>query len=153
MRTVERRQAAHNNVAPVRRLSAILALGWLIGVFPVASAGAAALTPVADCSANGRLTQSYTAPQLRHGLATMPADVREYSGCYDILQRALYQKIGKLSGGGSSGGGGSFLPIWLIVVLAVLVIGGAAVGVAALRNRDGGGDGPGNGPPGPSGPG
>jgi hypothetical protein len=137
---VQRQQAAHNNVAPVHRLFAILALGWLLSVLPVAPASAAALTPVADCQLHGQLTQSYTAAQLRNALATMPADVREYSDCYDILQRALYQKIGKLSGGGSSGGGGSFLPTWLIVVLAVLVLAGAGLGVAALRNR--GGDGP-----------
>ena len=139
MRTVERRQAAHNNVAPVRRLLAILLLGWLITLLTVAPAPGAALTPVADCSTNGKLTQSYTVAQLKTGLATMPADVREYSGCYDILQRALYQKIGKLSEGGSVGGGGSFLPAWLIVVLAVLVMGGVGLGVVALRNRGGGG--------------
>jgi hypothetical protein len=91
---------------------------------------------VADCYTHGgQLTGSYTAAQLRSGLATMPADIREYSACYDVLQRALLQKIGKLSGGDASGGGGSFLPVWLIVVLAMLVLGGAGFGVVALRNR------------------
>jgi hypothetical protein len=90
---------------------------------------------VADCNTNGRLTHSYSAAQLRNALATMPADIREYSPCYDVIQRALLQKIGKLSPGGSSGSGGSFLPTWLIVVIVVLVLGGAGFGAVALRNR------------------
>ena len=89
---------------------------------------------MSDCYANARLTHSYTAAQLRNGLTTMPAYIREYSDCYNVLQQALLQKIGKLNPGGSSGGS-SFLPTWLIVVLAILVVGGAAFGIVALRNR------------------
>jgi len=121
----------------VRRASAILGLGWLLTIaltWPAHAAGLSA--PVADCYAhNGTLTHSYTAAQLRNGLATMPADVKEYSACYDVLQRALLLKIGKLSGGDSSGGGGSFLPAWLIAVLAVLVLAGAGFAAVALRDR------------------
>jgi hypothetical protein len=119
----------------MRKRLAILALGGL-GVMVLASpAGAAGLSPpVADCYANGHLTNSYTAPELRHGLATMPAEIREYSGCYDVLQQALLNDIHGLNGSGS-GGGGSFLPVWLIVVLVLLVLGGAGFGVVAWRNR------------------
>jgi hypothetical protein len=81
------------------------------------------------------LTRDYTEAQLRTGLATMPAYIREYSGCYDILNRALLQKIGKLHGGDASGAGGSFLPTWLIAVLAVLVLGAVGLGGLGLRNR------------------
>jgi hypothetical protein len=73
-------------------------------------------------------------------MATMPAYQREYSNCADVLQQALLQKIGKLKGGGSRGGG-SFLPTWLIVVLALLVLGGGGLGLWALRNRGLGGEG------------
>jgi hypothetical protein len=122
----------------VRRVLGILALGCLLGLVsaapPVAAAG---LTPDADCQRNGRLTQSYTAGELKAGLTNMPAYQREYSGCYNVLQQALLLKIGALKAGGSSGGS-SFLPTWLIVVLAILVVGGVAFGIVALRNRGSG---------------
>jgi len=134
---MKRRQAPQNNVALVRKVLVVLTLGWFCALALPAAAGAAGLAPpVADCYTHGgQLTHSYTAAQLRHGLATMPADIREYSACYDVLQRALLAKIGRLSGGDSAGGGGSFLPTWLIVLLAVLVSGGAGFGALAVRNR------------------
>lgn len=113
----------------------ILALGGALGLIPAAPASAAGLSPpVADCQLHGRLTGNYSAAELRSALAGMPAYIREYSDCANILQQALLQKIGRLNGGGSSGGG-SFLPTWLIVVLAILVLAGAGFGIAALRNR------------------
>jgi len=122
----------------MRKVLVLIALGWLLGLVVVAPASAAGMAPpVADCyDHGGQLTHSYSVAQLKNGLATMPAEIREYSPCYDILQRALLAKIGPLRDGGSSGGGGSFLPVWLIVVLAVLVLAGASFGVLALRNRD-----------------
>src|SRR5579884_2759287 len=90
---------------------------------------------VADCYAHGgELTGHYTVAQLRDGLAHMPADIREYSPCYDTLQQALLNQIHGLNGG-SAGGGGSFLPLWMIVVLALLVLGGVGLGIVALRGR------------------
>jgi hypothetical protein len=133
---VERGQAADNNVAPVRKRFAVLASVCLLGLLVAGPAAGAGLTPpVADCYSHGRLTQSYSVSELRHALATMPADVKEYSVCYDIIQGALLKKIGTLHGAGSSGSGGSFLPVWLIVVLAVLVAGGTGFGALALRER------------------
>jgi hypothetical protein len=134
---VKRRQAAHNNVAPVRRLLAIVALGGVFGLLATPASAAGLSPPVADCQLHGHLTQTYTAAQLRNGLSTMPAYIREYSGCYNVLQQALLEKIHHLSGGNASGAG-SFLPTWLIVVLAILVLGGAAFGIVALRGRGGG---------------
>jgi hypothetical protein len=135
-RPVRRQQAAHNNVAPVRKRLAILAAVCLTALAPAMPAVAAGLAPpVADCYAHGgQLTKTYTAAQLKNGLSTMPADIREYSPCYDTLQRALLNLIHGLNGGGT-GGGGSFLPVWLIVVLALLVLGGAGLGIVAVRNR------------------
>jgi hypothetical protein len=133
-----RQQAAHNNVAQVRRRFAILTLGWALGLLLAAPAAAAGLTPDADCQLHSRLTQDYTVAELREGLSKRPAYQREYSDCANILQQALLQKINHLKGGDSSGGGGSFLPTWLIVVLAVLVVGGVGLGVVALRNRGSG---------------
>ena len=89
---------------------------------------------MADCNTHAALTQHYTVAQLRNALATMPADVNEYTNCHDVIQRALLAKLGKLSDAGGSGGG-SFLPTWLLVVLVLLVLGGAGLGAVALRNR------------------
>lgn len=137
-RTVERQQAAHNNVAPMRKRLLILVLGGLAVLLTASPAWAAGLSPpVADCYANGHLTKSYSEGQLKTGLATMPIYIREYSGCYDVLQQALLKEIHGLNGGGS-GGGGSFLPVWLIVVLALLAVGAGGFGIMAWRNRSSG---------------
>lgn len=127
----------------------------LVGVL-AASAGiaapalAAGQSPaVTDCNAHGRLTHPYTAKQLQTALSTMPADIKEYTDCYDVIQRALLAKVGAQhksgSGGavsgssGSSGSGGSFLPTPVIIVIVVLVLAAATFGALALRRRAGGG--------------
>ncbi len=105
----------------------------------VAPPASAASSPVADCNANARLTAHYSAVQLRNALATMPADVKEYTDCYDVIQRALLADLGQLKAQGSGGSGGSFLPTPVIVVLVVLVLAAAGFGTAALRRRGAGG--------------
>jgi hypothetical protein len=121
----------------MRKSAVLLVSLCLAGLTLAPPAAAAGLSPpVADCYAHGTLTHHYPAAELSQALATMPADIAEYSPCRDVLQRALYAGLGKLGGGsGGSGGGGSFLPTWLLVVLALLVLGGAAFGVIAMRNR------------------
>lgn len=109
----------------------------LIAAFaaPAPLAQAAGLSPaVADCNTHAALTHHYTVAQLRNALATMPVDVKEYTNCADVIQQALLAEIGALHGHSGSGqGGGSFLPTWLIVLLGVLVVGGAGFGVYAWR--------------------
>jgi hypothetical protein len=71
----------------------------------------------------------------------MPADVREYSDCSDVLHRALIAELAAAhggSGGGGSSGGGSVLPAPVIGVLAALVVAAAGLGVVALRRRSAG---------------
>lgn len=101
---------------------------------PALAAGAGA---TADCNAHGRLTQHYPAAQLRQSLSTMGADVKEYTDCYDVIQRALLAQVGSAGGGGgaSQGSGGSFLPTPLIVVLVVLVLGAGGFALVAARRR------------------
>lgn len=112
----------------------LVGLGYLFSATPSLAAGLSG--PVVDCQkGGGQLTQRWSASQLRQALATMPADIREYSDCYDVIQQALLAKIGKLKGGGTSGGGGSLLPVWLLVVLIVLVLGAVGFGIAAFRGR------------------
>jgi hypothetical protein len=103
-----------------------------------APASARVSKAVVDCNANTRLTQAYTAAQLRAALNTMPAEIKEYTNCYDVIQRALLADIGgiKTAGGGGSGGGGSsFLPTPLLVVLGVLVVAAGGFAVIARRQR------------------
>ncbi len=93
---------------------------------------------VTDCNTHGQLTQPYTATQLREALATLPADVKEYTDCYDVIQRALLTELGgagHTGSAGSGGGGGSFLPTPVIVVVALLVFTGLAFGLVAARRQ------------------
>jgi hypothetical protein len=106
---------------------------------------AAALSPVTtDCNAHNKLTRSYSVSELRSALATMPADVKEYTSCYQVIQDELYRKLGQRppsgSGTGSSGGGSSsFLstPV-LIVLIVVILLGGILAFIASKRGEGGG---------------
>jgi hypothetical protein len=122
--------------------AAILALALL-------PSQALALSPViADCNAHTKLTRSYTVSQLRNALATMPADIKEYTSCYQIIEYQLYHQLGRPvpgSAGSSSGGSGISAPI-LIVIIVVIVAGGG-LAYAAWRRGAGGEGGDGEGPP------
>ena len=91
-------------------------------------------------------------------LAQMPADVREYTNCFDVIERQLFKQLGQQSSGstgtGSTSSGSSFLPTWLIIVIVVLALAAITFGALALRRR---GTPPGPGAPGgpdaPAGPG
>jgi hypothetical protein len=122
-----------------RRSSALTAaLAVLVVALMAAAPASARLSKaVADCNTHTRLTQTYTAAQLRTALNTMPADVKEYTNCYDVIQRALLADIGqiKADSGGSGGGGSSFLPTPLLIVLGVLLVGAGVFAVIARRRR------------------
>jgi hypothetical protein len=122
-----------------RRPSAAIAAVVVLGISLLAAAPASAglSGAVADCNANTRLTHTYTPSQLRTALNTMPANIKEYTNCYDVIQRALLADIGgiKADGGGSGGGGSSFLPTPLLIVLGVLVVGAGSFAVIARRRR------------------
>ena len=111
----------------------------LAGVSVPATAGAASSPVVADCTTHGHLTQHYTASELHAALTGLPTDVQEYTNCYALIQHALLAQVsgsrpatGDTSQGSS---GGSFLPLPVIVVLAVLVASAAGFGVYSLRRR------------------
>jgi hypothetical protein len=124
-----------------------------LGALAVPGVALGAQSPViADCNAHSQLTQHYTVAQLRTALNTMPPTVKEYTNCYDVINRALLAQVGSGSGGGSAGkgSGGSFLPVWLIVVLVLLIVGGGGYAFLAYRRQaSGGGPGTGPGPPAP----
>ncbi len=120
------------------RLGALLC-GLLLGAVLTAPALGATAPAVLDCTVHNGLTKHYTVAELRTALATMPAEIKEYTSCSDILQRALDDELAGLhvSGGGASGGGGSFLPLPVIIVLIVILLGGAGYGALQLRRRTG----------------
>ncbi len=94
---------------------------------------------VADCNAHGRLTGNYSDAMLRHALATLPADVAEYTNCADVIRRQLLAQVGTPTSsktGSGGGSGGSFLPTWVIVLLVVVILGGAGATVAARRRGE-----------------
>ncbi len=82
-------------------------------VAALALPAAASADPVRDCSTNGSLTQRYSASQLRSALKSIPADVKEYTDCYDQIRRAELsaaassgKRSRRASASGSGGAGG-----------------------------------------------
>lgn len=104
-----------------------------------AQSAIAARSPLSDCNAHNALTHHYSVAQLRHALATMPAEVREYTACYQIINdqmlRQLGQRIPGSSGGDSNSSGGSLISTPLLIVLIVIVVGGGGAALAAYRRR------------------
>lgn len=87
-----------------------------------------------DCQAHGRLTESYSLQELRHALAVMPASVKQYTSCSDVInQGILTVRGGKTTG--PQGGGGSFLPTPVIVILVLLILAALTFGALAVRRR------------------
>ncbi|MDQ6744984.1 MAG: hypothetical protein M3Z27_03045, partial [Actinomycetota bacterium] len=123
----------------VLALALLVSLGALTAAMVSPTAVPAAVDPaVADCNAHGRLSGHYTAAQLRSGLTTMPADVKEYTDCFDVIQRALTAQLSgaHIKGAGAdSGSGGSFLPVPVLIVLGVLLLTAASYALAAARRR------------------
>jgi p-aminobenzoyl-glutamate transporter AbgT len=119
----------------------LVILGAVTASILLSTAGAspAAQSPaIADCTSHGRLTRTYSVAQLHAALANMPADVQEYTNCYQVIQSALVAQVSGThhhTNGSSSSSGGSFLPTPVIVVLAVIVAAGATLGAVAFRRR------------------
>jgi hypothetical protein len=131
----------------VLALACVLSLG--VPALVSAASGGTASQAITDCNDHGKLTATYSSQVLRAALAQMPADVREYTDCFDVIERQLFKQLSS-SGGGSSGSassssGSSFLPTWLIIVIVVLALAAITFGALALRRR--------RTPPGPGGPG
>ncbi|MFZ0088711.1 MAG: hypothetical protein WAL63_04340 [Solirubrobacteraceae bacterium] len=135
-------------------LSAAATLAVVVG--GAAPALAAGGNPVINnCESQGRLTTTYSLAQLQHALAIMPASVKQYTNCYDVIQSAIQaakqHKTGTVTDSSSSGG--SFLPTPVIVILVILILAAITFGAIAIRrHRAGAGPaGPGDDAPPPAG--
>jgi hypothetical protein len=135
-------------------VAAAILPGRAVGASPSGTAAQA----ISDCNDHAQLTRYYSPSVLRQALATMPADVKEYTDCYDVIERQLFAELSKGTTPGAAtpkpSSGGSFLPTWLIVVIVLLAL--AAVTLAAVsirRRRSEGGEHGGPPPGGPAGAG
>jgi hypothetical protein len=127
----------------MRRL--VTSLTIVCAVFAVAAAMAAAQSSdtwqqaISDCNDHGTLFGHYSDATLRLALANMPADVREYTDCYDVIEKQLFAQLGTSASGGSgttsSNSGGSVFPTWLVVVIVVLALAALTFGALAVRRR------------------
>jgi hypothetical protein len=160
----------HKLVPMMRRAVTLLALACALAlgtpVIAAAASGGTASQAISDCNDHGTLTKTYSSSTLRSALAQMPGDVKEYTDCYDVIERQLFKQLGSAAPGTATTGsssGSSFLPTWLIIVIVVLALAAITFGAMAIRRRSGPGgpggpgaggpDGPGaGGPPPPSGP-
>jgi hypothetical protein len=94
---------------------------------------------LADCNVHAQLTQHYSVGQLQDALANMGADQKEYTDCYDVIQRALLGDVGRLHPGridSPRADSSSFVtpPLLALIGLAGFVA-GAATFVGARRRR------------------
>lgn len=148
-----------------RAITFLVVLCALSLAAPMVAAAASSDTPqqaISDCNDHGTLTATYSASTLRAALAQMPVDVKEYTDCYDVIERQLFKQLGKSAPGSANTGsssGSSFLPTWLIIVIVVLALAAVTFGAIAIRRRSGGPGGPGGaggtgtgGPPGGASP-
>ena len=124
----------------MRSLRPLLVACAAVAALLVLPGQALAISPVTtDCNAHTKLTHHYSVSELRTALATMPADVKEYTGCYQVIEDQLFLQLGKKppnsgSTSSSNGGSSSFLstPV-LIAVILVIVLGGVLAFIAARR--------------------
>ena len=125
----------------MKRNLRLVAVAWAIAALAVTGLGATSALAagggnaiLTDCQVNGKLTHSYTLKELRHALAIMPASIKQYTNCSDVI----FQGIAAVSHGkttGPTGGGGSFLPTPVIIILVVLILVGVTFGAFAIRQR------------------
>lgn len=139
-------------------LALVCALSLGVPALAPAASGGTPAQAITDCNDHSQLTQHYSSSVLRQALAQMPADVREYTDCFDVIERQLFKQLGNSKGGSTgtttSSSGSSFLPTWLLVVIVLLALAAITFGALAIRRRSTpGGPGEPGGPDGPGGPG
>jgi hypothetical protein len=93
---------------------------------------------LSDCNAHAQLTQQYPVGQLQDALATMGANQKEYTDCYDVIQRALLADVGRLHAGtvhAQPAGSSSFPNTPLIILIGVAGFAAGALIYLGYRRR------------------
>jgi hypothetical protein len=104
----------------------------------VATASASATSVLSDCNDHAQLTQQYSAGDLQEALSTMGADQKEYTDCYDVIQRALLADLGRLhprTVDSQHAGSSSFLTTPVIILIGVAASAAGAVAVLGATRR------------------
>jgi len=93
-------------------IAALASASVLTGALQPATAGAAdtAAALIHECATTGGIANpaAYSVSVYKQALASLPADVAEYTNCYDVISQARLERIAaaahNVAGGGSSGG-------------------------------------------------
>jgi hypothetical protein len=85
----------------LRRLTAVAVLTSCL-LLPAAPAFSSAKDVIKDCNDNGRLTKEYSQKEYREALANMPADLKQYTDCENIIRRAQLGLRGSTGGSANS---------------------------------------------------
>ena len=80
--------------------AAVVALCLLL---PAPAALASGADVLIDCNDNGRLTKEYSQKEYRDALANMPADLKQYTDCENIIRRAQRGEPGSTGGTANAG--------------------------------------------------
>ena len=91
----------------IRVVRHLLIVGALAAFALPATALASADQAQRDCARDGKLDGNYSDAELRKARDTLPADIKEYSDCEDVLAAAVQGGSDQGSGAGSPGVGGS----------------------------------------------
>jgi hypothetical protein len=86
----------------LRRLTAAAVAACCLLV-PAPSALASGADVLIDCNDNGRLTKDYSQKEYREALARMPADLKQYTDCENIIRRAQLGLPGSTGGAANAG--------------------------------------------------
>jgi hypothetical protein len=103
-----------------------------------ATASASPSRVLSDCNFHAQLTQRYSAGDLQGALSTMGADQKEYTDCYDVIQRALLADLGRIHPAtihAQDAGGSSFLTTPTIVLIGAVGFAAGAVAFLGVRGR------------------
>ncbi len=80
--------------------AAVVALCLLL---PAPAALASGADVLIDCNDNGRLTKEYSQKEYRDALANIPADLKQYTDCENIIRRAQRGESGSTGGTANAG--------------------------------------------------
>lgn len=86
----------------LRRLTAAAVVTFCL-LAPAPSAFASGADVLIDCNDNGRLTKDYSQKEYREALAQMPADLKQYTDCENIIRRAQLGLPGSTGGSANAG--------------------------------------------------